>query len=306
MRVLRVEATGAQGRVQVGSGVIVAPDRVATSCHVIRDAEEISVVKGGLRHTVSAQASDLHHDLCVLAVTDLGTDPVALASSATLQRGDPLLAIGYTGGSELRFSVGSMRVLYRMEGASVILSSNAFNSGASGGGLFDADGKLRGLLTFRLRGQEAAYYSVPVDWLTPLLAPGQPYQPVGPQAGQAFWEERDAAQQATFLRADGLRRERRWTALIDLARGWARADPQDPQALQAWSDGLQGLGRYDDAASMLARLLRLDPRDALAWSQRGGLLLRLGRRAEVRDIVLRLRSLDDDLADQLSKQLETR
>lgn len=306
MRVLRVEATSAQGRTQVGSGVIVAPDRVATSCHVIREAQDITVVKGGLRHTVSGQASDVHHDLCVLAVANLGLEPVTLASPETLQRGDPLLAIGYTGGAELRFSVGSMRTLYRMEGSSVIVSSNAFNSGASGGGLFDADGRLRGLLTFRLRGQEAAYYSVPVDWLAPLLAPGQPYQPVGPQSGQAFWEDQGSGQQATFLRADGLRRERRWTALIDLARGWARTDPDDPQALQAWSDGLQGLGRYDDAASMLARLLRLDPRDALAWSQRGALLLRLGRRSEVRDIVVRLRALDDDLADQLSKQLETR
>lgn len=306
LTVLRVEASGPQGRVQIGSGVLVAPDRVATSCHVTREAEEISVIRGGLRHTVSAQAADLHHDLCVLDVTGLGLAPATLATAATLQRGEPLLAIGYTGGAELRFSVGSMTTLYRMEGSNVILSSNAFNSGASGGGLFDAYGRLRGLLTFRQRGGQAAYYSVPVDWLAPLLASAQHYRPVAPQPGRAFWEEPGSGEQASFLRADRLRLERRWTALIDLARQWAHADPRDPQALQAWSDGLQGLGRYDDAASMLARLLRLDPDDAPAWSQRAALLLRLGRRGEAREIEARLRALDTGLADQLARQLENR
>lgn len=304
-RVLRIEAGGLDGgRVQLGSGVLVAADRVATNCHVTRGAGQVTVVKSGLRHGATAQASDLHHDLCVLEVPGLGLEPVPLASATSLQRGDPLLAIGYTGGPELRFSIGAMTTLYRMEGGSVILSSNAFNSGASGGGLFDAAGQLRGLLTFRLRGRRD-YYSVPVDWLQPLLAPGQRYLPIAPQPGLAFWEP-EAGGQAPFLQADTLRRERRWSALVELARGWARSDPNDPQALQAWSDGLEGLGRYDDAAAMLARLLRLDPADAPAWWQRGTLLLRLGRHGEVFDIIARLRELDDELASRLNDQLETR
>jgi serine protease Do len=295
-RVLRVEATnGESGRVQLGSGVVVARQHVATSCHVTRGASQITVVSSGLRLPATAQRSDLYHDLCVIEVPQLDLDPVPLAAAGPLQRGDPLLAVGYTGGAELRFSVGVMTALYRMEGGAVILSSNAFSSGASGGGLFDAEGRLRGLLTFRQRGQRA-YYSVAVDWLLPLLDPARPNQPIAPQPGLAFWEP-GAAGQAAFLRADTLRREGRWSALVDLARHWARSQPDDPQALHAWSDGLEGLGRY---------LLHLDPGDAAAWWQRGALLLRLGRRGEVRDIVAHLRPLDNDLADRLDRQLETR
>lgn len=303
-QVLRVEAVGDDGHVQVGSGVVVARNRVATSCHVTRHATEVGVAKGGLRHDATAQAADLHHDLCVLVVPGLSLEPVPLAGAAALKRGQALLAVGYTGGAELRFSVGQLLTLYRMEGSSVISSSNAFNSGASGGGLFDAQGRLRGLLTFRLRGLRA-YYSVPVDWLLPLLAPGRPYEPIAPLSGQAFWEL-SAQAQAPFLQATTLRQERRWGALVDLARRWAGNDPQEPQALQAWSDGLEGLGQYDAAISTLQRLLRLDPADAPAWWQRGSLLARLGRTGEAREILARLRHLDDDLADSLNQQLENR
>jgi S1-C subfamily serine protease len=41
----------------------------------------------------------------------------------------------------------------------VIQTSTAFTSGASGGGLFDEDGRLVGILTYRLRGASGYYFS---------------------------------------------------------------------------------------------------------------------------------------------------
>jgi serine protease Do len=151
--VLKVEAA-VPGRYSIGSAVVVGPDRVVTSCHVTRQARAIDVLRSGLRHPVQSQHADVEHDLCVLHVPGLGAAPAMLGSSAALERRDPVLAIGFTGGLGLQFSEGEVVALHRHAAAAVIQSSNWFSSGASGGGLFDSGGRLVGILTFRLRGAE--------------------------------------------------------------------------------------------------------------------------------------------------------
>ena len=47
--VLKIEAVNGSGRVQIGSGVIVAGDTVVTNCHVTREATSVSVVQAGTR-----------------------------------------------------------------------------------------------------------------------------------------------------------------------------------------------------------------------------------------------------------------
>jgi serine protease Do len=188
--VLKVEAVRAQGGYSLGSGVTIAADRVATSCHVVRDAREAWVVRGGVRWRVDAMASLPALDVCVLRVPELRATPVVVGSVTQLHAGQALTALGFTGGAGLQFSEGEVIALHPHANSGVIQSSNWFNSGASGGGLFDDDLKLVGLLTFRLRGGDH-YFSAPADWLAPLLTDGPYDEPLAPlpAAPLPFWQE---------------------------------------------------------------------------------------------------------------------
>jgi len=199
--VLKVEALADGGGLSLGSGVVIGPERVATNCHVTRSARSVSVIRGGVRWLASTQAARPDHDLCVLGVPGLIATPVTLAETSP-HPGDHLIAMGYTGGVELQHSGGEVVALHRFDSANVIESTNFFNSGASGGGLFNDDYALVGLLTFRRRGGPTPnYFAGPVEWLTPMLSAGPLDRPIAPltEGGQAYWE-RGPAELPPFLR----------------------------------------------------------------------------------------------------------
>jgi serine protease Do len=180
----------------------------------------------------------------------------------------------------------------------VIRSSNYFNSGASGGGLFDAQGRLVGVLTFRLRGAQAHYFSVPADWIDALRRDPSHFVPVGQLAGKAFWEQGEAA--PPFLRAASMAQAQQWAELQVLARDWHADDPRDAGAPMALGDALEQLGRLADAESAYADAVALAPDDAAGWLRRGLLQARLGRLSDARNTLARLTQLDDTLARQLA------
>jgi S1-C subfamily serine protease len=202
--VLRIEAPRSNGGYALGSAVVVDKDLVVTNCHVTRDALEVFVVRGGARWTASAQSADVARDLCVLRVPGLRGQTVRLAPTTGLGIGQAVTAIGFTGGTGIQNSTGEVVALHRHDGSRVIQTNNWFSSGASGGGLFDDDARLIGILTFRLRGGEAHYFAAPADWLREMLdQPGRfPFLAVAPlpREGLPFWQQR-WTEQPQFLRA---------------------------------------------------------------------------------------------------------
>jgi serine protease Do len=300
--VMKIEVLTSAGY-GLGSGVLIGPQELVTNCHVTRDAKAVNVLQGGLRHPATAQASSVTQDLCVLRVPGIEGQPVAMASTTSLMRQQPLLGIGFSGGLGVQFVEGELVSLNRMgPGAgsgSVIRSSNYVNSGASGGGLFDAQGRLVGVLTFRLRGGQAHYFSVPIDWVDALRRDPAQFIPVGPLVGTAFWEQQGEAA-PPFLRAASLALAHRWTDMSVLARRWSAADPQDAGAPLALGEALEQLGQLADAESAFAEAVNLAPDDATGWLRRGLLQARLGRLADARDSLARLTQLDHALARQLA------
>lgn len=273
-----VEAVSPAGRLQVGSGVVVERKRVATNCHVTRDAASIWVVQTGLRRRASAQAADVERDLCLLQVDDLESEPVPLGRSGELAQGQDLAAFGYTGGIGLQLSAGRVVALHPWRDGAVVQADTGFTSGASGGGLFTADGTLVGLLTFRLRGGSSHYYALPVDWVRAMLASAS-YAPVQPQPGRAFWEQ-EAANQPYFLRAASLEQTGQWSRLLMLAKRWSDEAADDAEPWYARALAEEGLGQLDAAVGALEHGVSLRRDDARSWVRLGLLQLRVGRRAD--------------------------
>ncbi len=267
--VLKIETLRVQGGFSLGSGVVVAPEKILTNCHVTRDALKIIVLRGGRRWLAASQMSDVEHDLCLLRVPGLRGSVVTLGQANRLKPGQPLIAVGYSGGMGLQNSQGEVLALHRFDGGRVIQSSNWFRSGASGGGLFDENQRLVGILTFRLRGDEAQYFAAPAEWLKAMLdAPGEEgYSDVMPDRSEhlPYWQ-RPVLDQPRFLKAARLQRDEQWPELESMALEWARADASDPEPWYLMGVALAQMNQLPEARHALECSLAIEPASTTAWA----------------------------------------
>ena len=145
----------AQENVSTGSGFVLdTAGHILTNEHVVADATDVRVVFEGDR-AVAAQVvgRDPDTDLAVLKVpADDRLKPLELGDSATVQVGDPTVAIGNPFGLDRTLTTGVVSALQRRIEAptgfaieDVIQTDAAINPGNSGGPLLDAAGRVIGV-----------------------------------------------------------------------------------------------------------------------------------------------------------------
>jgi serine protease Do len=304
--VVRVEAELGRGRLSVGSGVTVAPGTIATACHVVRDASDVRVAGGGGTWQADAEHADARRDVCFLRVPGWNGRPVPLSEADAARVGEGVVALGYTGGAAIMPRMGSVRALHSFDGARVIESNARFNSGSSGGGLFDEEGRLLGLLAFRLRNSEESYFTVPVAWIRAAMPTERDWEPVSRLAASApFWQG-DAEALPYFMRAAAYENAGEWSKLLEVTRPWSAAAPRDPEPLRARGRALRELHRPAAAAEAFRIALRLEPHDAVSLYGLALACAESGEDAAARDAEARLDALDDDVARDLADRLAER
>lgn len=252
MSMAKLIATTDSGRYNVGSGVFLPDGGLVTNCHVTQHALSVTLLQGELPSKARQQSSDVSHDLCVLQFENMHMKPVSVRDSRTLKLGETVYAIGFNRGLGLTYQDGTVEELFSLDGGMVIRTSAAFTTGASGGGLFDADGNLVGILTFFrvAANREPAYFAVPVEWIgTAASAPGKF---VAPQEGTPFWAE-TIDHQPHFLKAATFEVEERWADLLSLARGWTQQKPEDGHAWASLAKGLLRAGNLEQAEDAFRR-----------------------------------------------------
>ena len=301
--VVRVEATRTQGGTSIGSGVAVAPSIIVTNCHVTRDAAEIRVSAAGQLLQVTGQRADGTHDVCFLHVPGWQGKAVKFGNGDDLRIGDPVAAIGFTGGTGKSLHMGRIRALHAVEGARIIQSDAAFTSGASGGGLFDRDGSLVGLLTFRSRLSNNGFFALPVAWIRERLPGDDEWTDIGPlHDASAFWQ-RDTVTQPFFMRAATLNAERRWTELIELTAAWVKAAPDDAEPFRVRGDAFQALDRGESAVDAFSEALRLEPDNPLCWYGLAVAYASIGNAAASEQAQSVTAKLDSELGSSLRDEL---
>ncbi|MFH1815632.1 MAG: serine protease [Pseudomonadota bacterium] len=187
---MRVLATQPDGSVSVGSGVVLPGERVATACHVVEGATEIEVSYRYVASPATLARQDRARDVCVLGAPGLAAPAAKLARSTDLKAGDRLLAFSGAYGNDVRLMIGEVNAVHPMDGGAVIETSVPFVVGDSGGGLFNNDGELIGLLAFISSTPGEKRYAIPVEWLEADIDAGK---------SLPFWKG-DAARLPAFLR----------------------------------------------------------------------------------------------------------
>lgn len=251
-RVVQVYAGGG-GAMNAASAVLLGEGLAVTNCHVVDGAAAVAAVLGVEPSPAPVVARDTYHDLCLLRVGGGQAVAAPRRASASVAAGEPSYAVGFARG-RLGFSRGPVTMRYAMDGGHVLRTAAGFLAGASGGGLFDAQGRLIGILTFYRRNPGGSMYlALPMEWVDRLIArAGEPdaAKPADADIRQPFWDidPRHAdPQRPRFIEALVLEAAGRWDELAGFASRWLATAPDD-EAAQATLALARRRGRTGDAA----------------------------------------------------------
>ncbi len=304
--VMVVESLDAKGSVTVsGSGVVIAPGHIVTNRHVIEDGVSYRVEHGGNKWPATLVRVDPDHDLAELSIAGFDAPAVRVRDSSTLAVGEMVYAIGAPEGLELTISEGLISGLRDFDKDRVIQTSAAISPGSSGGGLFDAEGRLVGITTFYLKEGQSLNFALPAEWTLALNrqpANGAPAATENSPAFQALvWFEAgdkafDEGKYDAAARAlkEGLRLKPnegiRWAGLalayeelgqrdkeIEAYEQGVRMVPSDGLLWWWLGDAYLGRGDYKKAAFAYQETVRLSPDNEMAWESLEVADLQLGQ-----------------------------
>ena len=238
-----------------------------------------------------------------LLVTQPGLEPIlrkrARQAGAEVLEGSEIVAIGHSSGAPTpATSVGVVKSLYKLDEGKIIRSTARFALGASGSGLFDEEGRLVGINTFKTTGPVAYYYAVPVEWLAVLEK--LPVETHFPIVGTAFWEE-DEDTKPFFLQVAVPELREDWPKLAQVAEHWVKAQPENSEAWYEFGSAQEHMGKQAEAEQAYRKSIALDAANTDALFRIGIIASKKGDTAEVHAVNLGLADLDKDIAREFSQ-----
>ncbi len=156
---------------QISQGSAVAlSDRIAiTNCHVLEGMNVFGAFVNDEFVTFELAAKDKKKDLCVIRSSSPLTFAHLTKDYSRLKVGEQVYAIGSPSGLRNTLSEGIVSGLREIKGIQHIQTTTPISPGSSGGGLFDAEGKLIGITTFRIGDNGNLNFAVSLDEAFPLL-----------------------------------------------------------------------------------------------------------------------------------------
>ena len=159
-----------------GSGVIISSDGYILTCaHVVSGASQITVTIGDTDYTATVVGEDDTSDVAVLKINATGLTPATVGDSDSLSVGDSVLAVGNPlgelGGTVTSGIVSALNRSVTIQGSSstntmsLIQMDASVSPGNSGGGLFNMNGELIGLVNAKSSSSDAEGlgFAIPIN-----------------------------------------------------------------------------------------------------------------------------------------------
>jgi hypothetical protein len=291
------------GGIAYGSGVVVDKNTVITNCHVLRSTKQPWVSRGQDSYSIQSVRADTWNDLCLVTTEKLPLKPVRIGDSQSLKRGQEVTGIGHSSGSPAPLtSTGNVHGLYAAYPGNIIRTNAKFLMGASGSGLYDMNGYLVGINTFKTAGKGGSiHFALPVEWLDVLKK--LPKRTTFPITGKALWEE-DEDKKPFYMQAAVPESRYDWPKLQTVATKWTKADPESPDAWVALGVSEEKLGNLDLAKQHYQQSVDLDGNNIDALMKIGDLAKKRGDQAALRHIYAALKEIDQDVSAQYQGYIE--
>jgi hypothetical protein len=164
-----------------GSGFFVTNDLIATNKHVLDCGGRGTVSVAGSRRTflITASWSDPQHDLALVRVAGVSSQPLALSTRGWPAVGDDIYVAGNPEGLEGTFSRGIVSGLRRNEG--LIQFDAPISPGSSGGPVVDRRGQVIGVAVASVKQGQNLNFAVPAQYLRALLERARRVAPDSPR-----------------------------------------------------------------------------------------------------------------------------
>ncbi|MEZ0315606.1 MAG: trypsin-like peptidase domain-containing protein [Methylophilaceae bacterium] len=299
LSIVMVRGYNPDGSLAYGSGVVVGENKVMTNCHIFRQTKQPWVSRGEDTYAIVSVQADRYHDVCLLTADNLPFKPIPLGKASDMTKGQEVVAIGHSSGTPAPLtSAGTLKSLYDYNNGKVIRTSARFAMGASGSGLFNSEGQLIGINTFKSPGRSAYFYALPVEWLAELQK--LPVETKFPIDGKAFWEEEDL-QKPFFMQMAIPEIKQDWAKLAEVAERWTKAEPGSTEAWYELGHARENMGIKTEAEQAYRQSVALDAHNTDALFRIGVLASEKGDKIEMHSINLALLDIDKELADEFSK-----
>ena len=156
-----------------GSGVILTTDGyIVTNNHVVEGAQQVTVtLADDSTYTATVVGTDAESDIALLKIEATGLTPAVLGDSDNVQVGEVVIAVGNPmgtlGGTVTDGIVSALNRDISVEGneMTLIQTNAAISPGNSGGGLFNTNGELIGIVNAKYSDEDAEGlgFAIPIN-----------------------------------------------------------------------------------------------------------------------------------------------
>ena len=159
-----------------GSGVIISSDGYILTCaHVVDGASTITVTIGDKDHTATLVGEDTTSDIAVIKIDADGLTPATVGNSDSLKVGQSVMAVGNPlgelGGTVTGGMISALNRSVTIQGSSsvntmsLIQMDASVSPGNSGGGLFNMNGELVGIVNAKSSSSDAEGlgFAIPIN-----------------------------------------------------------------------------------------------------------------------------------------------
>ncbi|MDP3609613.1 MAG: tetratricopeptide repeat-containing serine protease family protein [Methylophilus sp.] len=299
---VKVNTTTKSGGHGFGTAVAIDKEHAVTNCHVLGNSNGISISKWGTEYPVDSFQADWKHDLCILKVAYADLKPVELGDSSQLNYEQSLISISMPTDSPAPYvAISAIKALYPMDDELVIRSQAAFSIGASGSPVFDYEGRLVGISTFKSPGKNAYYYNVPVNWIKKML--NSPEIALNTPHESPFWDAPED-KRPFFMQIVLPFQNNRWQDVQHIAERWVANEPSSAEAWYYQGEASKALGDASTAIGHFQKALSLHPNHPSTLQSMAQLLDQQGKASEADSIRLTLKEINPDLLEDLDIKID--
>ncbi len=262
-KVLVLEVLDNNGRqLSAHTALLLDGETAVTQCNVLEGAASLMLHQGSKAFPTKMLLKDGARNLCLLEATDFSGGLKLRGSYPT--SGSRVYAISNALGKGISISDGVVSGIREANGETVIQFTAPIAPGSEGGGLFDEDGKLVGVICYLHLDGQNVNFAQPARWLREI-------------------KPRAAAIDATTSwssKADELAKEGKWQEMAELATHWSEALPESLEARYYLAYAQKQLKEWPAAEKNYRELFKRDPTSPMSGIGLTGVLLEQGRHKE--------------------------
>lgn len=169
-QLVSVEMSGRS--VPIGIALAIAPNTMVTTCHGIQAGRKLVVTLG--KETLAADPAETDEtlNLCKLTVAGMAAKPFSIATEDP-KPGARIYAMGVNAAGEPALTEGTVKQVIASPAGKVLELSMPIAPNGSGGGVFDANGRLVGIATTPHKYGPNLQVALPATWIPQIRSRGR-------------------------------------------------------------------------------------------------------------------------------------